>query len=258
MTISSTTSEIQQGIWVIGYGSLIFKPPPLYSFKVTGYLKGYVRRFWQSSSDHRGTPESPGRVVTLVSLKDLKSNSKFHNDLHMYELNGRPYESEILDESESEKFSIQDIDHKISQLTIDDLRVWGVAYYISPEHVQEMKEYLDVREQDGYSTHKVPFHIIHTEDTPESKQVLKHTQIDEKTGDYFIESMIYIGTIDNESFIGPESIQDTSNIIKHSKGPSGLNSEYLIKLANAVRHLDDNGKSRDFYLEDLVSLVAHN
>lgn len=29
-----------QGMWIIGYGSLIFKPPPHVSYKVTGYLKG--------------------------------------------------------------------------------------------------------------------------------------------------------------------------------------------------------------------------
>ncbi|KAK6465883.1 ChaC-like protein [Scheffersomyces coipomensis] len=254
-----TTSIIEkpQGIWVIGYGSLIFKPPPLYSFKVSGYLKGYIRRFWQSSSDHRGTPESPGRVVTLVSLDDLKSNPKFHNDIHLYELNGTHHESELLDNDESQSLEIKDITHKVNQLDIDDLRVWGVAYYISPEHVQEMKEYLDVREQDGYSTHKVPFHIINVDhESQETNDVLQHTSTDPKTGDYFIESMIYIGTIDNESFIGPEAIEDTGKVIKHSQGPSGPNLEYLSNLANAVRHLDKSGRSRDYYLEDLVGIAS--
>ncbi|EIN13167.1 ChaC-like protein [Punctularia strigosozonata HHB-11173 SS5] len=106
---------------VFGYGSLIFKPPPHAIRQVPGYLKGYVRRFAQKSHDHRGTPESPGRVVTLIHKEDWDAFSG------------------------ADPFPDDDI-------------VWGVAYTIDPAYEAEVRDYLDYREkvawtsaQDGYT-----------------------------------------------------------------------------------------------------------
>lgn len=54
---------------IFGYGSLCWKPPCDEREIVkteTVYVKDLKRRFWQSSCDHRGTPEYPGLVVTLL------------------------------------------------------------------------------------------------------------------------------------------------------------------------------------------------
>ncbi|KAJ7251993.1 ChaC-like protein [Mycena rebaudengoi] len=108
---------------VFGYGSLIFKPPPNVVSQVPGFLKGYVRRFAQKSHDHRGTPENPGRVVTLVHKEDW--------DLF----------------SGSDAFPDEDI-------------VWGVAYTIDPTFEADVRAYLDYREKDGYTMETMPIYGV--------------------------------------------------------------------------------------------------
>jgi len=225
------TSEIEtygsnDDFWIFGYGSLIWKPPPHYDQRVPGFIEGYVRRFWQASEDHRGTPEAPGRVVTLID----KAHWETLTDTH--ESTGR---------------------------------VWGAAYHIPASHVKEVREYLDIREINGYSIQFTPFHPAistaevtsppHDSEPSESERGMwagiratNSISVTEEAGS--IKCLVYIGLPENPQFLGAQDPDALARKILESKGPSGENKEYLYNLEIALLGLSHN--SGDAHVSDLV------
>ncbi|KAI9171352.1 putative glutathione-specific gamma-glutamylcyclotransferase [Paramyrothecium foliicola] len=145
--------------------------------------------------DHRGTPEAPGRVVTLIERSFWEQLTDHHD-------------------------SAPD-------------KVWGVAYRITPDKVAEVKEYLDIREINGYTIHYEPFQPA--------------------DGSPSIRTLVYIGTPENEQFVGPQDPQELARHISRSRGPSGLNKDYLFGLETALDELSP--ESGDVHVSDLANRV---
>lgn len=154
-----------ESVWLFGYGSLIYKVDFPFLEQRPASIEGWARRFWQGSHDHRGTLESPGRVVTLIESPATRCK--------------------------------------------------GVAYRVSPD----VFSHLDVREKNGYLRFVTP--MIFTDGSRE-------------------DGLVYIATEDNAAFLGPAEDAEIAHQIANAQGPSGRNSEYLLKLATALRTLGDD------------------
>ncbi len=116
---------------------------------------------------------------------------------------------------------------------IESDRVWGVAYRIQTEKVAEVRRYLDIREINGYTIHYTPFYP--------------------SDGSQTIKTLVYIGTPDNDQFMGPQDPQQLAEHIHRSVGPSGLNKDYLLSLEKALDGLST--ESGDGHVKDLANRV---
>jgi len=60
-----TVKDLEE-MWVFGYGSILWNPGFSYESCRVGFIEGYLRRFWQGSTTHRGTPQSVGVRVNML------------------------------------------------------------------------------------------------------------------------------------------------------------------------------------------------
>jgi glutathione-specific gamma-glutamylcyclotransferase len=160
-------------VWIFAYGSLIFRPSFSFLERRRAFVAGWARRFWQGSPDHRGVPEAPGRVVTLV-----------------------PQEGESCG---------------------------GCAYRIDPRELELVLAALDVREQAGFERRTLPLF----DGAPDEAA----------SADPFGEGVTWIAGASNQHFLGPLPESEIAAFVRSRKGPSGPNSEYVLRLAEALRAL---------------------
>lgn len=70
--VVSGNMEVPDPLWIFGYGSLCWRPDFPHEETMVGRVRGWGRYFAQRSCDHRGTPDNPGLVATLLSDSQLQ------------------------------------------------------------------------------------------------------------------------------------------------------------------------------------------
>ncbi|KAL0257514.1 hypothetical protein SLS55_008328 [Diplodia seriata] len=113
-------------------------------------------------------------------------------------------------------------------------KVWGAAYHIPASHAASVRDYLDIREINGYSIQYTPFHPAAGSDNNKNP----------------IHCLVYIGLPENPQFMGPQNPQRLAEHIARSSGPSGENKDYLYQLEQALLGL--SADSTDEHITDLA------
>ncbi|CAM9739091.1 unnamed protein product [Phaeothamnion confervicola] len=204
------------------------------------YVVGWKRLFAQRSMDHRGTPQAPGLVATLVSDTDLEA---------LGALRGRNY-----GDRNSSGDSGGDIDPLPPSVT------HGVAYLIPADVATSVLSDLDFREKGGYS-HAVA--DVHFEESsgPGTDVATADTAAAAGAGLQLprpvitARALFYRGEVGNPNF-DAASVTDrrrAARIIARAVGPSGPNVEYLVNLVRFLTAADAGGVAGD---EDVIELLA--
>ena len=168
---------MDDGVWIFGYGSLVWRPDFAYAASRPALIDGWARRFWQGSTDHRGLPGAPGRVVTLIEAPGAVC--------------------------------------------------WGMAYRIAGGDRDSVLATLDYREKGGYRLAEVSIRFAAAADGPAPR----HSGSDRADG------LVYLATAENPNYLGPAELADIAAQVRASRGPSGHNVEYVLRLAGALRAL---------------------
>jgi len=158
---------MDRDLWIFGYGSLVWRPDFPFVDRRPAWIEGWIRRFWQGSTDHRGVPGAPGRVVTLL-----------------------PEARAVC---------------------------WGMAYRIGAADAAGVMAHLDYREKGGYR--------------------LATTRLFFSSDTGVDDGLVYVATPDNPNYLGPAETDAIVRQVRASRGPSGSNDEYVLRLAEALREI---------------------
>lgn len=110
----------------------------------------------------------------------------------------------------------------------------GMAFEIEHSAAQEIFKKLDYREKNGYEKVTANISLL-------DKQI--------------VEATTYLANEENVAFLGDNDIKSIAAQISQASGPSGSNTEYVLKLADALRELNADDKHVFAIEKELIALA---
>jgi cation transport regulator ChaC len=180
----SQQQESAAGLWIFGYGSLCWNPGqdgdsvlpnPRVSARV-GLARGYRRCWAQKSTDHRGVPDFPGIVCTLLKQEELESVV-------------RTRKACLSRKHQQQRFSNGTL---------------GRVYLVPPDLIDQCLKELDFREKGGYARDLIDVILFEEEPNGESLESVGECPDDpdgalstQTAHGKVVQALLYRGALDN-------------------------------------------------------------
>jgi cation transport protein ChaC len=117
--------NLENGVWVFGYGSLMWNPDFKFAEKITGVVSGFHRRLCLKSTVYRGTPDYHGLVFGLDQGDSCQGMA--------FRITPEHLETELQIVWEREMFAETYIPTWVSVQTKQQ-NVSAISFVINPEH----------------------------------------------------------------------------------------------------------------------------
>jgi len=118
------------GMWVFGYGSLLWRPGFAFTKTKLVRLDGFRRSFCMSSIHHRGTRENPGLVLALDAAKGFSCNGVA---FHVEDVQTQATLNYLRDR---ELISSAYLEAEVKVNDLDGLQFMAITYIIDQAHEQ--------------------------------------------------------------------------------------------------------------------------
>jgi cation transport regulator ChaC len=202
------------GVWLFGFGSLMWRMEGAPARSERAALGGWVRRFWQASADHRGEPHRMGRVATIVPVARAEADASFSAAAAAAAAAACPPTAAALQQWLADEGACAG--SAVALAAGEAPVTHGVAHRLEGAAAAEHLARLCRREAGGYEARRV-------------RCVL--------AGGEVVEAHTFVGPASGDFYCPDESPQRLARTICAARGASGENLEYLVKCQQALQGL---------------------